>query len=120
MNILVLDDDENIHAYYRHILKQIKGAGIITTVSSSIAFGRSLKMNNYHVILCDIHMEPLSGPDILRAYKGRIAGKEIIMLSCADKLQDESNSLIKDGINVRACFQKPLVPQDLFDLLECN
>ena len=120
MNILVLDDDMDLHAYYRSILKQMKGVGIITMSYDFTSFRRCLRMHPYHVIICDIHMDPISGPDILRANKDEIAGKEIVMLSCSDALKAESKALTNEGINIRACFQKPLVPQDLFDLLECN
>ena len=65
-------------------------------------------------------MAPMMGPDILRAHKSKLAGKEIIILSCADKLKEESDALVNDGLNILAYFQKPLVPQDLYDLLECN
>ena len=120
MNILVLDDDQSIHAYYRYVLKHIKGVGIITMSHDMISFQRNLRMNPYHVIICDIHMEPISGPDILRAHKEEIFGKEIIMLSCADALKDVGEQLASEGVNIRACLQKPLVPEDLADILECN
>jgi len=120
MNILVLDDDQSLHAYYRHILKRLKGVGVITMSYDRLSFGRCLGLHDYHVIICDIHMAPMMGPDILREYKDQLAGKEIILLSCADNLKEESNALVNDGVNVSACFQKPLVPQDLFDILECN
>lgn len=120
MNILVLDDDVGIHIFYRHILKRMKGVGLITLTDSLVSFGRALLANHYHVIICDIHMEPVNGPDILRAHKDELIGKEIVMLSCADNLADHGKALADDGLNVRACFQKPLVPQDLFDLLECD
>ena len=120
MNILVLDDDQAIHAYYRHILKQIKGVGVITIAHDDQSFSDALSKNRYRVILSDIHMEPKSGPNILRDHREEIAGMEIIMLSCADSLDEQAKALTKDGVNVKAYFQKPLVPQDLFDLLECN
>ena len=120
MNILVLDDDQTLHAYYRHILKRLKGVGVITMSYDSMSFGRCLAMGDYHVIICDIHMAPIMGPEILRDHKSKLEGKEIIMLSCSDYLAEESNSLTSDGLNIRAYLPKPLVPQDLFDILECN
>ena len=120
MNILVLDDDDNLHLHYRHILKQIKGVGTISMSHDAISFSRCLSKHNYHVIICDIHMFPTIGPDILRAHHDKLIGKEIILLSCSDNIKEHSKKLEKDCIPIRACFQKPLVPQDLFDLLECN
>lgn len=120
MNILVLDDDENLHLHYRYILKQIKGVGKISMAHDAPSFDRCLSKHNYHVIICDIHMFPTIGPEILRAHQEKLIGKEIILLSCSDNIKDYSKELEKDGIPIRAYFQKPLVPQDLFDLLECN
>jgi len=118
VNILVLDDAIDQHAYYRYVLRFIKGVGTITMASNFEEFGERLGRCKQHVIICDIHMGEISGPDILRAHKQELIGTNIIILSCADAINLEADALARDGFNVIGIFQKPLVPQDLCDLLD--
>ena len=117
MNILVLDDAIEQHAYYQHVIKHVKGVGTITMASNSEQFKNRLRRCKQHVVISDIHMKPLSGPDILREHKEALKGSDIIMLSCSDNVNFEADSLSRDGFNIIGIFQKPLVPQDLCDLL---
>ena len=120
MNILVLDDDTNIHPYYRYVIRHVRGVGTICLASDEKQFVEMLGRTNFHVIVVDIHMEPKSGPDILRSHKDKLVGKEIIILSCADDIHFEADSLTRDGLQVLAYFQKPLVIEDFVELLSCN
>jgi DNA-binding NtrC family response regulator len=120
MNILVLDDDTGLRSFYRHIIKHIKGVGTIVFVSSCDEFRERIVNDRFHIIICDIHMQPMSGPEILRANKDIIKSIHIVMLSCSDHIYEESNTLSSEGFNMLASLQKPLVPQDLFDLIECS
>ena len=120
MNILVLDDAIEQHAYYQHVIKHVKGVGTITMASSSEQFRNRLRRCRQHVIISDIHMNPMSGPDILREHKEALKNSAIIMLSCSDNVNLEADSLALDGFNVLGVFQKPLVPQDLCDLLDAK
>ena len=101
-------------------MKQVRGAGTICLASDETQFVEMLGRTNFHVIVADIHMVPKTGPDILRSHKEKLAGKEIIILSCADDINFEADALTRDGLQIRAYFQKPLIPQDLCDLLDAN
>ena len=120
MNILVLDDAIEQHAYYQHVIKHVKGVGTITMASNAEEFQERLGRCKQHVIICDIHMPNTSGPDILRQHKEQLAGSNIIMLSCADNINLEADALSRDGFNIIGIFQKPLIPQDLCDLLDAE
>ena len=120
MNILVLDDDTAIHPYYRHVMKQVRGVGTICLAADETQFVEMLSRTHFHVIVADIHMHPKTGPDILRSHKDKLVGKEIIILSCADDINFEADSLTRDGLQVLAYFQKPLVIEDFVELLSCN
>ena len=98
----------------------IRGVGTITMASNFEEFGERLRRCKQHVIICDIHMGEISGPDILRAYKHELVGANIIILSCADAINSEAKALEREGFNIIGIFQKPFVPQDLCDLLDVN
>ena len=118
MNILVLDDAIELDVYYHHVIKHVKGVGTITIASNAEEFQERLGRCKQHVIICDIHMPNTSGPDILRQHKEQLAGANIILLSCDDKINFEADALSRDGFNIIGIFQKPLMLQDLCDLLD--
>ena len=120
MNILVLDDAVEQHLYYQCVLRMIKGVGAITMARNFNEFGERLRRRKQHVIVCDIHMPKISGPDILRAHKRELAGINIIILSCSDAINLEADALVRDGFNVIGIFQKPIFPRDFCDLLNAK
>lgn len=117
INILILDDDVEIHRYYHAVLNPIPGIGKLRCCDGEFEFLQQLRMFTTHIIIADIHMEPKSGTQILREHKCKLAGANIIMLSCSDNIAEESNALVNDGLDVVAYLQKPLQPNDLYEIL---
>ena len=115
MKALIIDDTKDLHSYYRIIVgKKIKD---IDCASNELEVFQLLALNQYDFILSDIHMSPMSGPSILRRYKEAYKSK-VVLISCADNIEEIAESLKCDGINVVGCVGKPIMPKELYELLK--
>jgi response regulator of citrate/malate metabolism len=110
MNILVLDDTVELLRYFKSILKPIPKINHISTATNVEEFLNEMHSVRQHVILVDIYMSPMSGPDILRRYKEAVGAIPIVLTSCSDDLRDIENDLLEEGFNVVQSFQKPILP----------
>ena len=116
MNILVIDDDRNIHKYYESALMGIRQVKSVTCAATLDEVAKSLTAQP-DIIFCDIYMDPIVGPDILRNYRPLIGKTPIVMMSCSDDLQKITDELIDEGFDVVECFEKPVTPLMLHELL---
>ena len=115
MRALIIDDTKDLHSYYRIIVgKKIKD---IDCASNELEVFQLLALNKYDFILSDIHMSPMSGPSILRKYKESYKSK-VVLISCADNIEEIAESLKCDGINVSGYVRKPIMPKELYELLK--
>ena len=118
MRFLFLDDDPHLHAYYTHLARHVPSAKDIVCAGSELEFVKAIDRHKFDIIVCDIHMAPLDGPDILRKYHKQIAGANIIVLSGADNIAEETRIMREeDHLNVVEYVQKPLTPLALLEIL---
>lgn len=117
IDILILDDDVDIFPYYRSVLAPVDGIGHVSFCSDEEEFDEVLSKHKPHLIISDVHMHPKEGPQILRERKDKLHGVNVIMLSCADGLEEETRILRADDVDVVAYLSKPLMPNDLYRIL---
>lgn len=117
IDIVILDDDTEIFSYYRSVLEPIPGIGRVRCCEDEFEFAQVLRMHKPHLVIADIHMRPTRGPEILRRHRDELQGVNVILLSCADGLEEETRVLQEDDVDVVAHLQKPLKPNDLYDIL---
>jgi response regulator of citrate/malate metabolism len=117
MNILFIDDDTDLHRYYQAVVSVIPDVDKVITVDTERKFLYALDKHRVDLIISDLHMEPKSGAEILGDNKDRLTGIGIVLLSCADFLHGIGDELREQGVNIVAEFQKPLDPDELYDLL---
>jgi DNA-binding NtrC family response regulator len=118
MNVLVLDDTTELLRYFKCILKPIPKIHSIYTAINAKEFLEGLYERTQHVLICDIMMEPMNGPDILRKYKAAVGSTPIVLMSCSDDLHKIEQELMEERFNVVASFQKPVLPLDFLKFFD--
>ena len=68
--VLVVDDSHSTTAVIRACLKEL-GVTQVDEVDSGEAALRMMDVKNYGVIISDWHMEPVSGPELLKEVRAR-------------------------------------------------
>ena len=115
MNVLVLDDTTELLRYFKAILKPIPKVSSVYSAINAHEFLQGLYTRTQHLIISDVMMSPISGPDIIRMNKDLIGATPIILTSCVDNLKQVEAELLEDGFNVVASFQKPIKPLDFLE-----
>jgi len=110
-NILVIDDEKGYRDFYKFILEPIG-----YTVSTASDGEEGLKMaleNNYDLILLDVHMPKMKGPEVLTSIK-KVKPNQIIVIFSSSS--DPTFSFEKTAREMGAfdCLYKPV---DLEDIL---
>lgn len=117
MNILILEDDRDLHRYYQSVCKASENVKKCITVSNAREFAYAMERHDIHLIISDIQMQPTDGDVILKAHKAEIKSIPIILLSCCDKIKDVRDDLVENGLNVVDYLQKPLRPEALYEII---
>jgi two-component system chemotaxis response regulator CheY len=83
--ILVVEDDPSMRALVRDALGQF-GANDIVLAADGEAALEAIAERQLKLVVCDWQMEPMDGPNFLRALRGRPGGAEVpvIMLTAND------------------------------------
>ena len=117
MNILILDDDRDLHRYYQAVCKALPNVKKVSTVANGREFEYALQRHKHHVIITDLQMAPTDGDIILLAHKDEIRGVPVVVLSCSDEIQKRADYMMDKGLNVVQCLSKPLKPDELYALI---
>ncbi|MCC7441033.1 MAG: response regulator [Bdellovibrionales bacterium] len=79
VNVLVVDDVNTMRVQVRDILKQF-GFQKVTLAASAEEAQACLKEQPYQVVLCDWHMVPTTGLDLLKFIRGNDSLKALVFL----------------------------------------
>jgi two-component system chemotaxis response regulator CheY len=110
--VLVIDDDRSI----RDLLSlHLSNRGYEVAVAEDAVVGGRLALSSKpQLIIVDVHMPYLDGPDFVAALKGDPETKDIpvVFLTSEDDMQDRAGRL-----GAFACLTKPIMADRLLDVV---
>lgn len=109
--ILVIDDEKGYRDFYKFILEPIG-----YTVSTASDGEEGLKMaleHNYDLILLDVHMPKMRGPEVLTAIKKEKPNQTVVIFSSSSDPTFSFENTAKE-MGAFDCLYKPI---DLEDIL---
>lgn len=112
--VLVADDEPGFRALFKYMLEP-RGFIVEAVENGEEALNKS-KENDYAVILLDVHMPKMTGPEALRNIRHLKPQQPVIILSSSAE-PDKVRELV-EGLGASACFQKPFDTQDLMATIE--
>lgn len=112
--VLVADDDERMQELLRTVLEQF-GFRDIVTVGSGLEALRRLENESFELAICDHHMAPISGLELLTELRQDERWAELpFLLITADNDIAIVRAAAKAGVDV---LIKPIRPDVLFERL---
>lgn len=118
LRVLVLEDETHIRQIICRLLRQI-GFRLIDQAENGVDGLRELLRVRPHVILCDIHMEPMDGLAFLRKLRGlgheQLSNIPVIFLT-ADTTRD--TVLAAKDLRVDGYLAKPVSPKALRERID--
>jgi len=108
--ILAVDDDP---IFLDHLVRILQEAGYseVHTCSKSTCILKKLDSQNFSVILCDVHMPDLSGPELLEQILQKSPNVPVIMLSGDNDVSSVVRCIQQGAFNY---LEKPVLPERLF------
>lgn len=108
--ILVADDEEGFREMYRFLLEPL---GIkVLSVSNGAEAVEKVREEGYDLVLMDVHMPLLTGPEAFQQIKKVRPEQKVIMFSSSsDPENSEEKEVLKEG--VLHCFYKPVSLNEL-------
>lgn len=117
--LMLIDDDATVLRAMQRSLKQYDEFVEIMAVQRGIDALLQIEGFSPHVIVLDQFMPGLDGLEVCRRLKARKETKEIIVSLMSANLTPELEAAAKSAGAVR-CFEKPVDPGELLDLLEVD
>jgi DNA-binding NtrC family response regulator len=118
--VLVIDDDDNVCKYIKLVIKSEWPACKVLEANGPISAEQKLKENGIALIVCDVRLNSITGPQVLAANRKLVGQTKIILLSCSDEYQKAGQDLIRQGFRVVDSIQKPIYPNDLRQLFNLH
>lgn len=118
--VLVIDDDDNVCKYIKLVIKSEWPACKVLEANGPISAEEKLKDRGIALIICDVRLNSITGPQIIAANRKLVGQTKIILLSCSDNCEKEGYELKRMGFNVVDAVQKPIYPNDLRQLFNLH
>ena len=104
-SVLVVDDEEGYRQMYRFILEPL-GVSVDSACDGQEAV-QKIRERSYDLVLMDVHMPILTGPEALKEIKKIRPGQKVIIFSSSsDPESREETQALKEG--AIQCFYKPV------------
>jgi two-component system chemotaxis response regulator CheY len=111
VNILVVDDVNTMRVQIRDLLKTFGFRKIVVNSNGEEA-KRTLQSEAFQLILCDWHMAPINGLEVLRFLRTDAVLKEIpFIMVTAENTKDRVIEAVKEGVD--DYLVKPLTPMQI-------
>jgi len=102
--ILIIDDETNLQRVLKHALERA-GYTVEATGDGDVALSQ-LSEESYDLVLCDIHMPGLSGPELFRQLEAHNPDlKNRILFMTGDTVTPNTQRFLKES--QIPCLQKP-------------
>ncbi len=100
ISILVVDDVNTMRVQIKELLVSF-GFRKVTFASNGEEAKKILDAQACHLVLCDLHMEPTNGLDVLRFVRSSSNGKSMLpfIMVTADSTIESVKSSIKEGVD---------------------
>jgi len=114
ISILVVDDEEGYRDLFRYMLEPM---GIsVCCVNDGLQALREIEKKPYDLILMDVHMPHMTGPEALRRMRMiRPEQKVVIFSSSSDPEYNQEKEVQKVGVE---CLFKPVDMEDIQRVLK--
>jgi len=118
--VLVLDDDHLLLEVMREMLDACGECEIVLESDARQALAR-LDAAMPDLLICDLMLPEMDGIEFLQAAAGLgYDGKVILLSALEDEVRVAAEELARAlGLQVVGSFRKPLLPEQLRDVLEC-
>ena len=119
MNILIMDDScEVTNWLYKFVTRKSKHKAV--KASSIDEANQALIREAFDLIICDISMPAQDGDDFILAHRDLVGAARVVFISAnnEDRLIQAQNKLIDNGFNSVSYIQKPIVLNDLLELIK--
>jgi CheY-like chemotaxis protein len=114
-NILVVDDERGYREMYRYFLEPLGLS--VTSVCNGQEAVEKVKEQFYDLILMDVHMPVLSGPEAVKKIKElRPDQKVVVFSSSSDPTYKMENNAVANG--AVACLLKPVELTEIEEILK--
>nr|AGU10755.1 Response regulator receiver domain [uncultured organism] len=120
LRVLVLDDDHLLLEVMREMLDACGECEIVLESDARQALAR-LDAAMPDLLICDLMLPEMDGIEFLQAAAGQgYNGKVILLSALEDEVRVAAEELARAlGLQVVGSFRKPLLPEQLRDVLEC-
>ncbi len=113
-HVLILEDNADLISLLQEMIEE-RTSGKITSVSEANAALTLLRKQSFNVLICDLHLPGMSGPEFLSICKQeKILPKDVMIISGDIKHPDLDPEMIKDFI----CLEKPFFVETFPDLIK--
>lgn len=108
MRLLLIDDDQDIHGYYKAVFGAVSCIKKVITVATPEQFAKAL-IAKPDLFIVDICLEqPIDGLQLIQKHKDDIGQKPIIIMSAMDDIHLAVQKLQAQGFKCHGAFQKPI------------
>ena len=121
LKFLIVDDEEFVRILITRILNNLGASNIDSADNGATALDRLDEMEGEaDVILCDLNMPGMDGVEFLRHLSDRgFVGGLALMNDRGGRILDTAQTLAQaHKLNLFGSLEKPVMPQDLVELLE--
>jgi DNA-binding NtrC family response regulator len=112
-NILVIDDDDQVRAYFKILLEE-NGYSVDTAENGLKGMNR-LKEKQYSIVILDLLMPEKEGMETLMEMKKTMPEIKVITVSGGGKIGPESYLSATRILGAEYAFPKPVDQQELLD-----
>ena len=110
-DILIIDDDESLRKMYATLLRNHYPK--VATAGSGIKALKLLEKNSYGLILLDLHMPDMAGPDVLKEIRKRDDQVPVFFITAfQDEYLNELKALREAGVEFQI-LKKPIEKEQL-------
>lgn len=110
VSILVVDDVNTMRIQIKELLTSF-GFKKVSFAANGEEAKKFLGSQECHLVMCDLHMEPSSGLDVLRYVRGEKKSQIAFIMVTADSTVDAVRNSIKEGVD--DYLVKPLTPKQI-------
>lgn len=114
-SILVIDDEKGYRDFYKFALEPI-GYNIHTACDGEEGLKMAVE-NDYDVILLDVHMPKMRGPDVLAAIK-KIKPKQVVVIFSSSSDPTFSFEKTAKELGAFECLYKPVDLDDMIRVMD--
>lgn len=112
--ILILEDNVDLVGLLQEMIEE-RAPGKVISANEADAALALLRQQTFDVLICDLHLPNMSGPEFLKiCKKEKILPKDVLIISGDMKHPDLTSEMAKDFI----CLEKPFFVETFPDLIK--